>query len=455
MDRSEFAARALEIVKRARPLDASVLDEERFCIVSVGPNGTSRAAWLGNPWAEYTAAATDADREAVLARLGRFSQLVDSEESFDEIRVLLRPRIRTRKTFEIDMVQAAEIVAPAGKEVPRPWYRPLADHLGVGLAIDHPDHLQYVTDLSQYPLPEDELFALALDNLRRATKAGLTELGEGVWVGDWGDEFAAERMLLTELWGDFDGQPLVFLPGAERIYVVRSDDREAIRRVLPLVDERLSRPRALLAPGFVFDGEWRAIDQIGFNDEVMSERLTTFLAEGYAIQKELAEKANEGDGEAPFYSSVMALPGGEGGEGVTMCMWTKGQEALLPHTHVVMLFDPDTGPPVLVPWRSFRIRAADCFALVPDLYPPRYKTLSFPSAKVLGDMAEFPYVPKNVAEKTETPSSGSRSAPLREPEVRELAPEPAWTRLSPKMVAIVLIALAVLALVYRLVDSAG
>lgn len=78
MDRSEFAARALEIVKRARPLDASVLDEERFCIVSVGPNGTSRAAWLGNPWAEYTAAATDADREAVLARLGRFSQLVDS-----------------------------------------------------------------------------------------------------------------------------------------------------------------------------------------------------------------------------------------------------------------------------------------------------------------------------------------------------------------------------------------
>jgi hypothetical protein len=113
MDRAAFTQRALEIVKEARPFDASVIDEERFAIVSMAQGGESRLASLGNFWSEYTSASSPRAKEAVFERIARFAALIDSGESLDEIRVLLMPRLRARATFEIDMKGAVEAIRPS------------------------------------------------------------------------------------------------------------------------------------------------------------------------------------------------------------------------------------------------------------------------------------------------------------------------------------------------------
>ena len=48
MDRAAFMQRALEIIKEARPFDSSVIDEVRFAIVRVAPDGASRIRSLGS-----------------------------------------------------------------------------------------------------------------------------------------------------------------------------------------------------------------------------------------------------------------------------------------------------------------------------------------------------------------------------------------------------------------------
>jgi len=444
MDRDQFCAWALQIVKEARPEDTTVLDDG-LRVVSTDANGKQQAISLQNVWDDFVKCSTDEERQHVLRRVRYLAGILNTGESFDEKRVLLMPRIRPRDHFE-GMI-SRELAAMGVEDKPkRPPYRPFATHLAIGLAFDMPEHIEYLSDASDYPVSESELFDIALANLRRATKHGLTEMSEGIWIGDWGDEFAAERMLLPGMFDEVLGEPLVFVPGSERIYVAQAGYEESLSRLLALVDARLSRPRSLLSFGLVLrDGEWQVWDEFGYECPRMSERLTDLLAQPYAWQKEAAMKR----GDTEFYSTVMGIRNDRDGSFVTMCTWTKGQEALLPRTHVIALLDPEIGGPILVTWGKLLRRAPGCVELVPDVYPPRYRTLSFPSEKQLRDWQEFPYEPKTQGASSSSPRSPDSPA-LHVPEPPE-TPKSPWAWLSPRNVALALGALALLCAVYLLI----
>ena len=452
MDRAAFLQRALEIVKEARPFDASVIDEGRFAVVSVAPDGGSRLTSLANFWSEYTAADTPQGREAVLDKVAGSAALMDSGESFDEIRVLLMPRLRSRAMFEIDMKASAEAILPAGVKAPPFFYRPVAEHLGVGLAIDRPDHVQYITDVSEYPHSGDELMDIALDNLRRATKTGFRKLEEGLWVGDWKDDFAPERLLLDALFSDFPPEFMVFLPGSEKIYVADSRDRSALSGALEIVEERLEEPRCLV-PFALWrqEGQWRVVDDPRFPR--LSERLTAYLAPRYKAQREayMAAREESGDADMPFCSSILPLPSEQGDHEVSMCLWTKGQDTLLPRTDVVQVVDLDRQAHALVTWRRFRQLCGACVSRVPDMYPFRYRTVAFPSDEALTELAEQSYKP--VAPRERERGAEASFRPLTEPEPPELGATTDWTSLSPKTVFLGLIGIAGVYVACRLIDQ--
>lgn len=251
--RFAFATRALERVRQARPGHVCELDERAFAILVRGPDGHPQVIGLSNFFAEWEHAA-GANEDAVFDRIERTARIVDGKETLDEIRVCLMPRIRPRRFFDVDAPSLTPSDSPAfGKKT---QYEALAEHLGVAVAIDRPEHIEYVLDASEYGVSFDELRAIALVNLKRATRHGLESLGGGLWCGAWRDAYAPERMLLPELFVDLaiDGAPVVFLPGAEHIFVAGSNDADALRRALELVDERFAAPRGLLDFGFVLEG---------------------------------------------------------------------------------------------------------------------------------------------------------------------------------------------------------
>jgi hypothetical protein len=392
VDRSEFGKRALEQLKKARPGEISILDEDRFHVVTTSVDGKSSITSLANYYDEYLHAEPEL-KLAIFERIAKFGRLIDGEESLDEVRVLLVPRIRPRRYFEIDAVQLASTIADKGAEPKKFAYQPLAEHLGIGLAIDRPEHIEYIGDASRYSATAEELDEIALTNLKRMTKAsggGLEQVHEGLWLGNWSDEYAAERMLMPELFTKLGvmGDPVCFLPGAERLYVVGSDDERSQLLALSLVEQRMTEPRSLLSFPFVLrDGTWRVFEPKGELGRELGGRLAKHLADAYAVQKESLEAkySERDDPDAPFVASIMGIADADGNLELTLCTWNDGVHAFLPRAEVVAI-GRLAGDIAMVPWEDVMELAGDCLRQVKDLYPTRWETKRFPDDALLAKL---------------------------------------------------------------------
>jgi hypothetical protein len=180
-----------------------------------------------------------------------------------------------------------------------------------------------------------------------------------------------------------DGDPVVFVPGAERIYVVGSRDQGAIEAAMALVDARLERPRGLCRFAFVLqDGKWTLFAPPGPLGRELGGRLALHLADAYAEQREELQARYEDDEDAPFIPNVMGIGTDDGQLHMTLSTWTDGVRAFLPRTHLVTLGRLETGEMATVTWEDVMELASDCLEPVPDLYPPRWETKSFPKAAV-------------------------------------------------------------------------
>ena len=380
MERAAFAKLALAQLRKAQPGAVSVLHEDKFQIVTTTPDGKSSLTTLENYYDEYCSFSDGAPegKAGLLERIGRIARLVESGESLDEVRVMLVPRIRPRRYFDIDAVQLAGELALKSDVAPKPArYIPFAEHLGIGLAIDRPEHIEYVADPSRFGVSGEELDEIALANLKRMTKEGLQEVHPGLWLGNWEDEYAAERMLMPELFTKIDvkGHPVAFLPGAERLYVVGSEDEAALSLAMNLVDERIKEARGLLRFGFVLrDGLWRLFAPKGDLGFELGARLSMHLADAYAVQRKILETKYEGDENAPFIAGVMGVGDEDGNVQLTVTTWGPGVHALLPRAQVIAVGGFEAGESGMVPWDDVMELAGDCLSPVPDVYPPRWET---------------------------------------------------------------------------------
>lgn len=398
--RSAFAKTALERLKRSRPGETFVLDEDKFQITQVYADGKSSLMSLHNYFDEWVHAAPER-RAGVFDRIVKFSGLIDSGETFDEVRVMLMPRIRPRRYFVVDAVEMMKSVADTkdGADVKGPpSYTPLGTHLGVALAIDRPEHIEYVNGVDRFALSKEELDAIAIANLRRHTPSGFEEMRPGLWVGQWGDEYAPERMLLPHLFEaiapKLKGDPVAFIPGAERMFVVGSEDEENVLLALVLVEERTQAPRAILDFGFVWrGGVWETFEPPGPFGAELGRRLAVHLAGAYAHQAELLNAERDA---GTFEGAVAPLMGlGEDDElTATVAAWPKETDLLLPRAHLVSLGtlapDPSGNPKfeeiVTVPWQVLSAVAGDCLVPEPDLYPPRWRARRFPDDAAIAKM---------------------------------------------------------------------
>jgi hypothetical protein len=414
MERDEFAKRAMAAVCRAHPAESFELDAGAFKIRRKGKDGALFDTFLQNYYAEHEHAGEDG-KARVFERLARQALLIDSKESLDEVRVSLRPRVRPRRTFELDLRRQGEGIGAKKLEIA---YRPLADHLGVGVAIDRPEHIDYVLDPpARFKATFDELYDMALVNLRAATKGGLTSTGAGTWAGTWDDGYAAERLLLPVVFEGLEtrGDLVVFAPGAEVILAVDTADADAVRRTLARVRGRMKEPRALVDLALVRRGDgwapYAGADDLG---RWNAERIPAHLAEPYVAQKAAFESRGEADGVplAPLLRVSTKDPVVSEGD-VLGTLWIKGLTALLPQVHVLGLARGKEDEPIFARWSDVLEVAGDLLEPVPDLYPPRWKPRAFPNVDALDKLA-----PRSIrVEKREPPAraavSGKAAVPAK------------------------------------------
>jgi hypothetical protein len=386
MDRAWFARLVLDELRAAHPEATSTLDDDATEILVETEGGAVRTVVLENAWREHQAAAPS-DRKALLERFVRSMNVVDSQETLDEVRVLLVPRIRPRRYFTHDIPaqtramaeRAQSVVSPSGEQA---HHTMLADHLGVAIAIDRPERVEYAMQPdSRFGAPASELHDIALTNLRRMTKAGLREVERGLLVGSWDDEYAVERMLLPELWDGLaiDGDPVAFLPRADTIFVAGSKDDVALAKALALSDELLTRPRPLVGHAFVRrHGEWSLYEDDTDVGAESASRLTLSLADAYALQREELEAAQheDEDEDPPFVAGASGIAVHDGELAVVYTTWTDGVTTWLPRAHYVALgrLTEARPEPLMVPWRALFEHAAAHLEVVPDVYPPRWQT---------------------------------------------------------------------------------
>lgn len=128
----------------------------------------------------------------------------------------------------------------------------------------------------------------------------------------------------------------------------------------------------------------------GDNDEGVNHLLATLehglLQGSYSNQKELLDQVNLETGVDVFVASYRLYElACQHGKTVSMSVWTKGVLTLLPMTDRVALVEPvQGGEPTIknVLWGEIESELGDLLTTEPG-YPPRYRTLGFPSTDQL------------------------------------------------------------------------
>jgi uncharacterized protein YtpQ (UPF0354 family) len=361
-----------------------VHDEAGFSLHIAPESDMQRTLFLGNSYAEYCAATNEAARQELLHNLSMSALTVEGEESLDEVRVNLMPRVRPRTFYEIGVQKAAQAIAKPGAKVSEKGipFEPLAEHLGMGIAIDRPTSIQEVADLDKWKVTFEELREIALSNLRRKSKEDFVKLAPAVYVSPWRDHYDPERMLLVDKIKALEvrGDPVVMIPNRHTLLLTGSAEPEGLAGVLRLALEALEGPRPLTARAFVLRGEqWQPFEPAG--DDPTSTQLRNLamqeLGSAYTEQKQwLEEKLGEA-GEDVFVASIMAAE--KDGRHVQLSVWSSGVDTLLPETALIALNDMERGRHVIAPREVVREVVGDLFEKREGLYPPRWRVCEFPT----------------------------------------------------------------------------
>ncbi|MCM2459116.1 DUF1444 family protein [Pseudomonas sp. CG7] len=308
---------------------------------------------------------------------------------FENVKAHLRPVIRNLAMLEEVRLEHARNGGDKPHDV---VYRSLGRDCVIMLAVDSPESTATLTrgPEAQWGVTMDEAVAISIENLRDATHEAFDEIIPGLYAAQWADGYDSSRVLLPDVLhrASVKGRPVFMIPSRDVLMVTGDKDEQGIRQMVELSFIALERGRAVSTDIYTYDG--RDIVPFHPDDEGVNNRLAKLehllLQGSYSNQKELLDKVNLETGVDVFVASYHLYElADQNGKTVSMSAWTKGVLTLLPKTDRVALVEPvQGGEPTVktVPWGELESELGDL--LTTDAgYPPRYRTLGFPSPEQL------------------------------------------------------------------------
>ncbi|MGH7224603.1 MAG: hypothetical protein ACRELF_15375, partial [Gemmataceae bacterium] len=366
-------------------------DADKFQVVlnPEGPSSVQVRMNLSNVYAEYRGASRSG-RRAVIERYVRAAREVEVPTGLAQVREHLVPRVRTRCYYSLLDARLRLQDAPSRPMV----YRPLAEHLAVGLAVDQKDGIMEVFGdmLHEWGLGVEEAFALARDNLRRMSARGLQSLAPGLYFSPWCDNHDASRLILDDLVRDCEvkGDYVAVVPNRDTLLVTGSDDVAGLQAMLQVTEGVLrDKPRPMSGiPVRLRRGVWEPYAPEDFHPELGHFRFLRLQsqAQDYGEQKELLDQLHVKMEKDVFVASFSVVQNKETGALRSYCVWSDGLDALLPRAdRVFFMRIAEEGEGAIVAnagWEHVEEVVGTRIKPTED-YPPRYHVESFPTADEL------------------------------------------------------------------------
>jgi uncharacterized protein YtpQ (UPF0354 family) len=361
------------------------IDNEQFRLV-VGEEGT-QIYNLNNVYRDYCRV-DKRERKAVLAGyLKAMQQPAELPKTFAEAKDKLLPILRSRAMIEYLLLSSIQ----DGHKDLAPALKPFSADAVIMLAYDTEDAIMTLTgaSLTDWNVTFDDALAVAMDNLRDLTISNFDEILPGLFLGNWDDAYDTSRILFADLVYQLNvgGEPVVMMPTRSRFIVVSGNDKNMLMTMLELsrkFAEEEGRPLSSLMYRFE---NGRAVEFIPTDSDVR-EKLASLrrgsLAEDYAAQKDLLDRANEKTGVDVFVASYRILESSATGRQASFAVWTEDVDILLPEADLVTLVSTadleghdSERSQVFVAWKDLQA-ATGAFEKVEERYPPRYKPRNFP-----------------------------------------------------------------------------
>ncbi|EYF02229.1 DUF1444 family protein [Chondromyces apiculatus] len=342
-------------------------------------------SWLANGYDAYLQAPRSR-RRAILQRyaLGPTPSLADVPLA--EILPRLLPRIRDR-FFYTALPLRLQI---EGISAPRSGlYRPVAEHLALGLVQDLPEHIVEVPEdvFATWNISFEEALHIARENLRALSAEPFERVHHGVYLSPWRDNHDAARLILTDTLRRLlvRGDPVVMVAHRDALIVTGTDDIQGLDVLAALTESYMEDNRAITTiPVCLLDDDTWApfIPEQGhpLHARFAALRIATLTSE-YERQKHLLDALHKEQGNPIFVASHKTRIRDDDDEMRSYCAWTRGVSTLLPHADDLVLVDPDAPEDtrtLLCPWSRATELLGDRMIPV-DLYPPRYRVDTFPT----------------------------------------------------------------------------
>lgn len=390
--RDDFAQMVIKVMRargEARPIR---YDAEGFKL-RIGEE-PSAVAWLANGYEEYLRSPRRRRRD-VLRRYAVGPMAEAESDRLEDILPRLLPRVRDR-FFYTAMPLRLEL-----EGIPSPrggLFRPIAEHLALGLVQDLPEHIIEVPAdvFDRWGIPFEEALEIARENLRGLSAEPFERVRPGVYVSPWRDNHDAARLILTEPLRRLmvRGDPVVMVANRDTLIVTGTDDIAGLEAMAVMTETLLDEPRAITGiPVCLLDDDaWAPF--VPEPDHPLCTRFAALrvatLAGEYGRQKQLLDALHEKRGEDVFVASYQGRIAEDGSEVMSFCAWTREVTTLLPRTDRILFVDPEAPEEkrvVPATWEQAEALVGELMKPV-ETYPPRYRVEAFPTEEQLATLRE-------------------------------------------------------------------
>lgn len=399
-DQKAFAGLVIDHMKKSGETRPITFEPQRFQLVVGEPGGALNILFLGNAYEEFKAL-PKGDRNRVLQRYAptEYSN-VDAFDDKETAKRSLLPRIRDRlyaTTLGLRTRQQFGDRMKDPESLPVLPHRPVADVLAASLCIDLPTTVMDCLDQNygRWKSSLDELWPIALENLRAISRQPFKPVAPGVFVSPFSDSHDPARLLLPELFAalPLKGAPVAGVPNRNTLIVTGADDGAGLNEFVTLMKMGLKDPRPVSSMPLVLTASgWAPFEAVppGEVGKALAILAAQSRAELHDGQKEVLEPEHERSGRDVFVASYKVVMT-EAGEILSYAAWTKGVATLLPKTTDVMFVvlsdaDPENPEVLRVPWVDTVRVVGHRMKQEPGMWPERFLVESFPDEAELDSL---------------------------------------------------------------------
>ncbi|MFP2931614.1 DUF1444 family protein [Pyxidicoccus sp. 3LG] len=387
VDPREYLLKQVEALLRA---DTTVEKVERhpdsygLNITRAGRQGT---VFLDNLFADTREMPPEQRTQVIQRFLRSLWQEGPDQLPWEEVRERLLPVLRS-STF--GMAQLAQL-EPDREMVGRrtlPFLMEL-------LVVDLPESAMFVQrrHLETWGTHEEEAFAAAhanLANLPDGVELYDREPGP-IWSVDTGDTYETSRLLHPGFLASFaarvEGRPIAILPERSTLLIAGDANPDTVSRLCESGEREYEAASRRLTPAlYTVDDAGRVVPYLRPGNDALAQRVrlahVRFALSEYTSQKESLDKVHEARELDLFVANLSAVARKKDERPITWCVWSHDVDALLPRADVIAV-NVGSKDFYMVPWADVERLAPGCLTPVPELWPPRYRTTSWPAPEVL------------------------------------------------------------------------